>query len=69
MSKALETKNATDHGIIKCVDGWIPTIVVDRHYFYVDGYRVNVLRLGSSLGCDPSDVPSLGNAPPEVDCV
>lgn len=62
-----DTIYTTDHGMIECVNGRLPTIVVDSQYFFVDGYRVNTSRLGSSLGCDPTDVPSLGIMTPEAD--
>lgn len=60
---ALETIYTTDHRMIGCVNGRLLTIVVDRQCFFVGGFQVNVSRLGWSLGCDPTDVPSLGIAP------
>lgn len=52
LSTALTNLYTTDHGMIECVIGRLPTIVLERNYFFVDGFRVNVSRLGSSLGCD-----------------
>lgn len=46
--------------MIECVNGQLSTKVVERQFFFVDGFRVNVSRLGSPLCCDPADVPSLG---------
>lgn len=46
--------------MIECVNGWFFIIVFDWNYFFVDGFWVNVLRLGLFLGCDLIDVLLLG---------